>query len=289
MALSLRLLVLEREQRRKERRRLEEVLEWRRRRPIHIGTVVVIIIASHNHLHSKQPISPSYLFRTYGYKGPPPSLPSFLLPSSCLPVAAFPFPACAYQAGALSAAILQTRHLKLAMVLSLSLALSRSMGPQPINLDSNARIFGAVIERESQSHRPFPSPILLLLRSSANNCMHPERGRARERQGIFSREKRSSGWGFHSPRHRVKRKCIHERRRRRHVAVRRVDLCFVRISLSISSLDIIASLFLSLSFATILGCRCCGCHWMRSPPLPPPHSPTEKPFSAAAATAVLCR
>ena len=151
---------------------------------------------------------------------------------------------------------------------SLSLALSRSMGPQPINLDSNARIFGAVIERESQSHRPFPSPILLLLllRSSANNCMHPERGRARERQGIFSREKRSSGWGFHSSRrHRVKRKCIHERRRRRHVAVRRVDLCFVRISLSISSLDIIASLFLSLSFATILGCRCCGCHRMRSP------------------------
>ena len=77
-------------------------------RPVHIGiAVVVVIIASHNHLHSKQPISPSfspsYLFRTYGYKGPPPllSLPPF---PPCPPVAAFLFPAaCAYQAGALSA------------------------------------------------------------------------------------------------------------------------------------------------------------------------------------------
>ena len=96
------------EEERKERRRLEEVLEWRRlrRRPIHIGIVAVVIIASHNHLHSKQPISsdPSYLFRTYGYKGPPPFLPPSLRSRlNCLLLPS-PFlrPACAYQAGALS-------------------------------------------------------------------------------------------------------------------------------------------------------------------------------------------
>ena len=106
--------------------------EWRRlrrrrlRRPIHIGivAVAVVIIASHNHLHSKQPISsdPSYLFRTYGYKGPSSLPPSFSALTACC---CLPLPACAYQAGALSGlrstAILQTRHLKLAMVGSLSL------------------------------------------------------------------------------------------------------------------------------------------------------------------------
>ena len=56
-----------------------------------------VIIASHNHLHSKQPISPSflpsYLFQTRGYKGPPPA---------CLLLAAFPLHS-AYQARALTA------------------------------------------------------------------------------------------------------------------------------------------------------------------------------------------
>ena len=69
------------------------------------------------------------------------------------------------------------------------------MGPQPINLDSNARIFGAVIEGESQFHRPFPSSILLL--SSANNCMHPVR--ERESGKVFSPAKNDQAVGVFTP------------------------------------------------------------------------------------------
>ena len=111
----------------------------RRRSRIHIGissaaaaAVSVrpaVVIASHNRLHSKQPISPPIFFELTAIKASlPPSLPPPPSALSPLPVrlllTAFPACACAYQARALGA-ILQTRHLKLAMLRSpLSLSFS---------------------------------------------------------------------------------------------------------------------------------------------------------------------